>query len=361
MKRPRFLPDNLMLLMIATVVAASLMPISGKSAEVFNGITNGAICLLFFLHGAKLPKEAVIAGMRHWRLHITVLLCTFMVMPLLGLGLKPLLSHLVTPDLYLGILFLCVLPSTVQSSIAFTAVARGNVPAAVCAASASNLIGIFLTPVLVGAVIVAHASNLVQFDAIRNIALQLLLPFVAGQIMRRWIGKWIDGHKSMLKIVDQGSILLVVYAAFSEAVNQGLWQQLPVESLLGLLLINTLLLALIITITMLGSRWLGFNKEDQIAIVFCGSKKSLASGVPMAKVLFAGQALGAVVLPLMLFHQMQLMLCAILAQRYAKRSDGVDIAKKLAPTDITTLTTPTPPVPTTPTPAVVTKSKPAAR
>ncbi|MFT5644345.1 MAG: sodium/bile acid cotransporter 7 [Janthinobacterium sp.] len=331
MKRPRFLPDNLMLLMIGTVLAATLMPSSGTTALVLNGITNGTICLLFFLHGAKLPKEAVIAGARHWRLHLTVLLCTFLALPLLGLGLQPLLSQLVTPDLYLGVLFLCMLPSTVQSSIAFTSVARGNVPAAVCAASASNLIGIFLTPVLVGVIVIAHTSNLIQFDAIRNIALQLLLPFIAGQVARRWIGTWVDARKSMLKIVDQGSILLVVYTAFSEAVNQGLWQQLPVQSLLGLLVINSLLLALIITITMLGSRWLGFSKEDQITIVFCGSKKSLASGVPMAKILFAGHALGAVVLPLMLFHQMQLMVCAVLAQRYAKRDSPLQDVRKSTP------------------------------
>jgi sodium/bile acid cotransporter 7 len=319
MTRPRFLPDNLMLLMIGTVLAASLLPASGTTALVFDDITNAAICLLFFLHGAKLSKESVIAGVSHWRLHLTVLLCTFLIVPLLGFGLQPLLSQLVTPDLYLGVLFVCVLPSTVQSSIAFTSVARGNVPAAVCAASASNLLGIFLTPLLVGLLLVAHSGNLIQFDAIRNIALQLLLPFVAGQIARRWIGPWVHAHKSLLKIVDQGSILLVVYTAFGEAVNQGLWQQVPMTSLLGLLLINALLLGLILTISMFGSRWLGFNKEDEITIVFCGSKKSMASGIPMAKVLFAGPALGAVVLPLMLFHQLQLMVCAILAQRYARR------------------------------------------
>ncbi|WP_344764520.1 bile acid:sodium symporter family protein [Actimicrobium antarcticum] len=320
MKRPRFMPDNFMLMMIATVVAATLVPCSGTTALVFNGITNTAICLLFFLHGAKLPREAVVAGATHWRLHLTVLVCTFVLLPLLGLALKPLMSSLVTPDLYLGILFVCVLPSTVQSSIAFTSVARGNVPAAVCAASASNLLGIFLTPVLVGLVVVAHSGGLSSFDAIRNIALQLLLPFIAGQIARRWIGGWVDASKAMLKVVDQGSILLVVYTAFSEAVNQGLWQQLPSHSLVGLLLIDGLLLAMIMTIATFGSRWLGFNKEDEITIVFCGSKKSLASGIPMAKILFAGHALGAVVLPLMLFHQLQLMVCAVLAQRYARRA-----------------------------------------
>ncbi len=305
--------------MLATVVTASLLPCSGDAAVLFNVITNVAICLLFFLHGAKLPREAVVAGITHWRLHLLVLLGTFAVFPLLGLLLRPLLSPLVTPDLYLGILFLCVLPSTVQSSIALTAVARGNVPAAICSASASNLIGIFLTPILVSLLIVQHANTNASLDAVWHIALQLLLPFVAGQVLQPWIGGFVAKYKSVLRLVDQSVILLVVYTAFSEAVGQGLWQQMPAKSLAGLLLIDVILLALVIGISTFASRRFGFNGEDEVTIVMCSSKKSLASGVPMAKVLFSGHALGAVVLPLMLFHQLQLMVCAVLAQRYARR------------------------------------------
>ncbi|AMP10347.1 hypothetical protein CAter282_2613 [Collimonas arenae] len=319
MARPRFLPDNFTLLLVTTVLIASLLPCKGQVAVSFNLITTLAIGLLFFLHGAKLSREAVVQGALHWRLHLTVLLATFALFPLLGLVLKPVLLPLVTPDLYLGILFLCTLPSTVQSSIAFTSVARGNVPAAVCSASALNLIGIFLTPLLVGLVVVAHGQSHGSFDSIMNIVLQLLVPFVAGQIARRWISTWLDKHKVILKVVDQGSILLVVYTAFSEAVVQGLWQQLPLLSLLGLVAVVALLLFVMLTIATLVSRRLGFNKEDEITIVFCGSKKSLASGVPMAKVLFAGHTVGMVVLPLMLFHQIQLMVCAVLAKRYADR------------------------------------------
>jgi sodium/bile acid cotransporter 7 len=320
MKRPRFLPDNFTLAMIATVVAASLFPCHGQGAVIFNGITHVGVSLLFFLHGAKLSREAVIAGVTHWRLHLLVLLCTFALFPLLGLLLKPVLTPLVTPDLYLGILFLCMLPSTVQSSIAFTAAARGNVPAAICSASASNLFGIFITPVLVGLLTSAQMSGGSPLESAGQIALQLLLPFIAGQVARRWIGAWVEKHKPLTRMVDQGSILLVVYTAFSEAVGQGLWHQVSWGTLAGLMLINVLLLGLVMGISAQAARRLGFNREDRIAIVFCGSKKSLASGVPMAKVLFAGGALGAVVLPLMLFHQLQLMVCAVLAQRYARHS-----------------------------------------
>ncbi|RJG01547.1 bile acid:sodium symporter family protein [Noviherbaspirillum sedimenti] len=324
MIRPRFLPDNYVLALAGTVVLASFLPVQGMLAEAFDSITAVAVGLLFFLHGAKLSRESIVAGITHWRLHLAVLASTFLLIPLLGLALGPLFTRLVGPDLYLGILFLCVLPSTVQSSIALTSVARGNVPAAVCSASASNFFGIFLTPVLAGLVLSLHGESQSSLDSIFKIVVQLLLPFVAGHVARRWIGAWVAHNKTMLRFVDQGSILLVVYTAFSEAVVQGLWQQLPSGALAGLLLANAILLTLTIGITTWSSRRLGFSREDEVVMVFCGSKKSLASGVPIAKVLFAGSVVGVMVLPLMLFHQMQLMLCAVLANRYARRAAAAE-------------------------------------
>jgi sodium/bile acid cotransporter 7 len=248
--------------------------------------------------------------------------------PLLGWALRPVLQGLVTPGLYTGILYLCVLPATVQSAIAFTAMARGNMPAAICSASASTLLGIVITPVLVGLLLpeAQHTAGSAQPDALANIGrimLQLLVPFVAGHLLRPWIGGFVKRRASVLKFVDQGSILLVVYTAFSAAVVEGLWQQLPLPALLGLLVVCAVLLALALATTTWAARRMGFSKEDEITIVFCGSKKSLASGVPMAKVLFASHAVGAIVLPLMVFHQMQLMVCAVLAQRYARRDGQV--------------------------------------
>ncbi|MFC5742663.1 bile acid:sodium symporter family protein [Dyella tabacisoli] len=319
----RFLPDGFTCALLTTVVLASLWPCRGHAAIAFNGLTDVAIALLFFLHGAKLSREAVVAGMTHWRLHLTVLASTFVLFPLLGLLLRPLLSPLVTHDLYLGVLFLCTLPSTVQSSIAFTSMARGNIPAAICAASASSLLGIVITPLLVGLMLESHGQGGMSWDAIGKIVLQLLVPFAAGQVMQRWIGRWVEQHRGLLRYVDQGSILLVVYTAFSTAVLQGLWKQMPLPVLGGLLLVNAVLLTLALVATRYGSRALGFDRDDEITIVFCGSKKSLASGVPMAKVLFAGHPLGAIVLPIMLFHQIQLMTCAVLARRYAQRGEMV--------------------------------------
>jgi solute carrier family 10 (sodium/bile acid cotransporter), member 7 len=321
MARPKLLPDNFTLCLVGTVILASLLPVHGQAAVGFNWVTNIAVGLLFFLHGAKLSREAIVAGATHWRLHLVVLLSTFALFPLLGLALKPLLSPLVTPALYAGVLFLCTLPSTVQSSIAFTSIAKGNVPAAVCSASASSLLGIFITPALVSLVVTNQSAGggSSAWHTVGNIVLQLLVPFIAGQLLRPLIGKWIERNRGVLKFVDQGSILLVVYGAFSEAVNEGLWHQIPLAALGGLLVVCAVLLALALAVTIFVSKRLGFNRADQITIIFCGSKKSLASGVPMAKVIFATHAVGAVVLPLMLFHQIQLMVCAALAQRWGAR------------------------------------------
>ena len=319
MARPKLLPDNFTLCLLATVATASLLPSRGETAVAFDWITNFAIGLLFFLHGAKLSREAALAGATHWRLHLLVLLCTFGMFPLLGLALKPLLLPIVTPALYAGGLFLCTLPSTVQSSIAFTSMAKGNVPAAVCSASASSLLGIFITPVLASVVVSSNTAGGISLHTIWGIVLQLLVPFVAGQLARPLIGQWVARHRSFLRYVDQGSILLVVYTAFSEAVNEGIWRQTPLLALGGVLVVCAVVLGLALVITYFTARRLGFDRADQITIIFCGSKKSLASGIPMAKVLFAGHALGSVVLPLMLFHQMQLMVCAVLAARWGAR------------------------------------------
>jgi len=321
----RIKPDNFTLSLLATVTVATVLPCSGRTAVVFGDITALAIGLLFFLHGAKLPREAIIAGMTHWRLHLTVLCFTFVLFPVLGLLMKPLALRVLTPELYLGMLFLCMLPSTVQSSIAFTSMARGNVSAAICSASVSNFIGIFVTPLLVSAFVVQSAAGgRSAADAVGAIVVQLLLPFITGQLLRGQIGAWVDRHKPMLKYVDQGSILLVVYTAFSEAVSEGIWSRLGLSSLAVLCLICCALLAIVLGLTAYVSRRLSFSREDEITIVFCGSKKSLASGVPMAKVLFASSSLGMVILPLMLFHQIQLMVCAVLAQRLARRNHDIN-------------------------------------
>lgn len=313
-------PDPYILAILGTVLLASLLPAEGTAAPVMGDITRGAIMLLFFLYGGRLSREAVLAGISNWRLQIAVLLSTFVLFPLLGLLLSLALRPVLPQPLLLGLIFLATLPSTVQSSIAFTAVARGNVPAALCSASLSNLLGVVVTPLLVALLLSAHSG--VSLEAVENIVVQLLLPFLAGQLLHRRIGNWLARHRQALGLVDRGSILLVVYTAFSAAVAGGLWQRFDLLDLAEVIGADLVLLGLVLAITTFAARRLGFGKEDEIALVFCGSKKSLASGLPIASVLFAGPAIGFMVLPLMLFHQVQLMACALLANRYARRSEA---------------------------------------
>lgn len=330
MSLPRVRPDNFTLALLATVLLASLLPCRGQVARIADATTDGAIALLFFLHGAKLPRAAILQGLKHWRLHLTVFAGTFVLFPLLGLALQPLAHALLTPQLYLGVLFVCTLPSTVQSSIAFTSIAGGNVPAAVVSASMSNLLGIVLTPLLVGLLLASHGGATSWHGAL-DIVLQLLLPFVLGHGARRWIGGFVDRHKPLLGYTDRGTILLVVYTAFSAAVVEGLWRDTPASALLSTLAMCALLLALVMPTLVWAARRLGYSRADEITVVFCGSKKSMASGIPMAKILFAGQlgGLGALVLPLMIFHQLQLMVCALVARRYAAGSSDTAVEDRL--------------------------------
>ncbi|RMW95432.1 bile acid:sodium symporter [Allofranklinella schreckenbergeri] len=323
-RRLRALLDPFTLILIGVVLLATLLPAQGRAEEGFRWLTHAAIALLFFMHGAKLSRQQVIAGMTHWRLHLVIFACTFVLFPLLGLLLKPLAEPLVGPSLYMGILYMCALPATVQSAIAFTSLARGNIPAAICSAAASSLIGIFLTPLLVLWLLGAGGDQVAgggTLEAIRKIVVQLLIPFVAGQIARRWIGDWVARNRHWLKNVDQTSIVLVVYTAFSQAVNQGLWAQVPAVNLVALLVLCCVMLAIVLALVWFVAKALGFDLADRITILFGGSKKSLATGVPMAQVLFSASSMGAMLLPIMIFHQIQLMVCAVLAQRFSQRPE----------------------------------------
>ncbi|NLU66081.1 bile acid:sodium symporter family protein [Streptomyces sp. HNM0574] len=315
MRRVARLVDPYIALLLGTVLLAVLLPASGGTADGFAWATRIAVGLLFFLYGARLSTREAVDGLRHWKLHLAVVLCTFALFPLLGLASYGLVPHVLTPELQSGLLFLCLVPSTVQSSIAFTSLARGNVPAAICAGTYSSLIGMIATPLLVAWLIGGHAA--LSADGLIGIGCQLLAPFLAGQLLRRWIGGFLTRHKRVLGYVDRGSVLLVVYTAFSQGMATGVWGQVTPLRLLALVGVEAVLLAVMLTGTWYGSRRLGFVREDRIAVTFAGSKKSLAAGLPMASVLFGAQA-SLAVLPLMLFHQMQLMVCAYLARRWGR-------------------------------------------
>jgi solute carrier family 10 (sodium/bile acid cotransporter), member 7 len=316
--------DWYIILIVSMVVLASALPARGAAAPAFGLATKIAIGLVFFLHGAKLSREAVIRGVTHWRLHLLVLCSTFVLFPILCLGLARLPAWITPAAIAPGLVFLGCLPSTIQSSIGFTAIARGNVAATVASATASNLLGIVVTPLLAAALMHTQAGAL-SLHSVQSIVVQLLVPFIAGQVLRPWVGGWIGRHAKLVSYADRGSILLVVYSAFSEAVVGGIWSRVDAIDLARLAFLCALLLTAVLLATLAAARAFGFDKADEITIVFCGSKKSLASGVPMAAVLFPGASLGLMLLPIMVFHQIQLMACATIAQAYARRAEtGAD-------------------------------------
>lgn len=311
----RLRPDPYILILLSTVVIASVLPATGWFASAADGLTKVAIALLFFFYGARLSTQETIEGLRNWRLHLTVFLFTFALFPVLGLLIGLLPPQVLSPQLFTGVLYLCLLPSTVQSSIAFTSTARGNVAAAICSASLSSIVGIFLTPLLVGMTMSTSGSGGLSSESIVDLVVQLLVPFLLGQVARRWIGSWAGEHSKALGRYDRSTIVLIVYTAFSQGVANGIWHQIAPMQLGWLFVIEAALLAVVLVSTHVVSRVLGFSHGDQTAIVFCGSKKSLASGLPMANVIFAGHGIGLIVLPVMLFHQMQLIVCAMIARR----------------------------------------------
>jgi sodium/bile acid cotransporter 7 len=314
-------PNGFVLALIGTVAVATLLPCQGTGAALFKALGSFAVGSLFFLQGARLSRGALVAGAEHWRLHAAIASATFVLFPLLGMGMWAVAPHALPRSLWSGVLFVCVLPSTVQSSIALTSIARGNVPAAVCSAAGSNLAGLFLTPILFGLVSGVH-ENATSLAGIHQLLLQLLIPFVAGQVARPQIGEWAERNKSILAVTDRGSILLIVYTAFSASVVQGLWRRLPMTTLVILALIVAVLLMSALVIMISGSRFLRFDHADESALVFCGSQKSVVTGIPVASALIAGPALGLFILPIMLYHSMQLLVCACLAKRFASRSDA---------------------------------------
>lgn len=311
------LPDVFTGGIILSIFLGLFLPCSGPVGSAFSRLTEFAIVLLFFLYGVKLSRRSVLQGILHWRLQLLVLLSTFALFPVAVSLSRPLLELLVGPALFAGLLYVACLPSTVQSSIAFTSIAGGNVPAAVCSASISSLVGVLATPLLVGILFSLDGAGgaSVGLDAVLTISYQILLPFVLGQLSQRWLADWASRHRSLIAANDRLTIWLVVYTSFSSATVQGYWQRLDMRHLLGLIAASLLLLLVIQLIIWLSCRLLRFNRPDSITILFCGSKKSLAVGAPMLLAIF-NCADNNLLLPLMVFHQVQLMVCARLAAHW---------------------------------------------
>lgn len=308
----RLLPDRFILWLLGVVALGLAVPVSGRLLYTVDALTLAAIFALFFLHGVRLPREALVAGITDWRLHLAILAVTFILFPVAGLALAAAFPGLLAPELWTGLLFLCALPSTVQSSIAYTSIAGGNVAGAVAAAAFSNLIGVFVTPLLVTALLQAQGAA-IGLESIARIFVLLFLPFLLGHALRSHLLPLVADRPRLTLVVDKGTILLAVYGAFSAATVAGVWRRLPAQEIALLASLLLALLGLILAASWAIGRAGRFPYDSRVAILFCGSVKSLASGAPMARILFPGAAAGSIILPVMIFHSLQLIVCAWIA------------------------------------------------
>ena len=306
--------DPLTVLVLVVLVAGLVVPVRGVAADAGRWAVTVAVVLLFFGYGVRTSRAELHDAVRAWRLQVAVLVATFVVFPVLGV-----LAHLVPGlgDLGDGVLYLALLPSTVQSSVVLTSVARGNVPGAITAATASNVVGIVATPALV-AVLMGRTGGGLGPGALVGVLTHLVVPFAAGQVAQRWWGLWVREHSQVTKVTDRGTVVLVVYVSVSEATASGAWTRLTPRHLAVLLAVCAVLLVAMLVATWRGGAWLGLPRGDRIALLMCGSKKSLATGLPMASVLFAPAAAASVALPVIVFHQLQLAVCAVLARRLGR-------------------------------------------
>ncbi len=313
--------DWFLLGLLGAVLLAWLLPEPGaRGGSLHPELTNKlGVALIFFLHGLTLAFGALVAGARKWRLHVLVQATTFIWFPLLGLALLAVIGAGLDPDLRTGVFFLCALPSTVSSSIALTAAAHGNVAAALFNATLSSLLGVVLTPLWLSVALGTSGQTLPLGPVVAELVRWLILPLVVGQALRPWLGGWADRQRASLSVVDRLTILFLVYTSFCDSVQAGVWKSglstLAIASVLCVLLLGVALLS-----TWLAGRALGFDDSDRIAALFCGSKKSLAAGVPMAGLIFgAGPRLALLLLPILIYHSLQLLVGGWLAGRLAQR------------------------------------------
>lgn len=320
----KYRPDWFLFGMGAALVLAWFVPAPGAAGGWMHPeiLVKSGVALIFLLHGLLLSFAALRAGTLRWPVHLVVQGCTFLFFPLIGLGLLPLLRGALPADLLLGVFFLCALPSTVSSSVAMTAAARGNVAVAVFNATLSSIIGVVLTPLWIGVVAATTGQTLPLGEVIWDLVRWMLLPLVAGQLLRPWLGVWAQRHKSKVNLVDRAVILLLVYTSFCESVRQHVWAGQSGGALLIVALVAVGLFFAAMYAVRAICRLAGFPMAEEIAAIFCGSKKTLAAGVPMAQLIFgANPALGLILVPIMIYHPLQLVISSVLAGRWAQR-DG---------------------------------------
>jgi len=306
--------------LLLMVLLAWLFPFYGtiESPLPLSAITKYGVSIIFFFYGLKLSPEKLRIGLSNWKLHLLIQSTTFILFPVFVLTFSFLLND---PDyqlLWIGTFYLAALPSTVSSSVVMVSIAGGNLPAAIFNASISSVIGIFITPLWMSFFIDETGSSVELINVIIKLCLQVLVPVILGISLHRKWGSFAEKYKDELRYFDQSIILLIVYTAFCESFYGNMFQDHPLTEiiLLGVVMLGFFLLML--TLMFVLASLFKFNREDRITILFCGSKKSLVQGAVMGRVLFPNPVtLGVILLPLMLYHALQLIAGSVIAERMA--------------------------------------------
>ena len=306
--------DPLVRLLLVAILLASFLPVTGDGRAIARSVSDGGIFLLFLLNGLRLPRADVFAGMRNWSFLLPLSLWCFLGMGAAGWLLWRAGGQLLPEHIALGLLFLGILPSTVQSATAYSSLAGGNVAASVVAAALINVTGVFVTAPLL-ALLAGTAAVDLDLDGLQRIATILVLPFVLGHVLQNWLGDWVRERRSLIGWADKLCIATAVYVAFSGAVEQGLWTLVGP----GLWAVLLGLVAVFLAVGFGGS-WLlggaiGLGRQERISFLFAGAQKSIAIGAPLAAVLFPPATAGLLLLPVLVYHLLQLVLSAPIARK----------------------------------------------
>ena len=316
----RIIPDRFIAVLMATVLLASLLPVRGAQVEMANLASSAAVFVIFLLHGIRLPRAEVIAGLANWRVQGAIAAFVFGIMPLTGWLLWRGIDGLVPGAVAVGLIYCGVLPTTVQSATTYCSLARGNVAISVVASAVINLAAILVTPLLF-TFIAGRAGGVVLSGALAiKIVAILLLPFAIGQSVQRWLRPVALRHPAAIKLMDQAAIAIAVYVAFSAAVVTGIWQQLAGTELAVLALAISLFLLVGFGGSWLLGGWMRLARPDRTALLFSGAHKSIAVGAPLATLLFPAAQAGMIMLPILSYHLAQLLLSAWIAPALAARA-----------------------------------------
>lgn len=315
--------DEFLLGIILMVILAYYYPAPGLKEGMVSikGIANLGVSLIFYFYGLRLSPAKIKLGLNNWRLHLLIQSTTFLLFPIIISLIKPFFNEGNYEALWIGSFYMAALPSTVSSSVVMVSIAGGNLPAAIFNASFSSLIGIFLTPLWMSLIFTADTGDFNFMIILGKLIVQVLIPLILGILSISFLGSFAEKNKVKLKYLDQIIILMIVYSSFCTSFSEGMFNILDTADIVLLSFFMILLFFIVYGIVFLFSSVLNFNNEDRITALFCGSKKSLVQGTVMSKVLFVNNpALGLILLPIMIYHALQLVIASIIAQKMAKKS-----------------------------------------